>query len=155
MFEYKYPKGDNTSTVAPIYFINGQMYMLLGRRRDDVDTFPGQWCMPGGFLNIGTETTEECAVRELKEETGVDYHIGDLELYHVHSDPKTDPRGHVVNTCYIAYLTHIEAVNAVAGDDLAEVRGFPIDEIDEMNLAFNHSDLAELAIQRGWVISDG
>lgn len=155
MFEYKYPKADNTSTVAPIYFSNMEMYILLGKRRDNVDTFPGQWCLPGGFLNIGTETTEQCAVRELKEETGIDYMVEDLVLYHVHSGPNTDPRGHVVNTCYVAYLSLTKALNAVAGDDIAELKGFLVNDVTEMNLAFNHNDLAERAIRRGWELTNG
>jgi ADP-ribose pyrophosphatase YjhB (NUDIX family) len=42
----------------------------------------GQWAVPSGFLECG-ETLEECAVRELAEETGVNLDAGSLELYSV------------------------------------------------------------------------
>ncbi len=50
---------------------------LLGRRHDDADKADselhgeGTWTMPGGGLHFG-ETPEECAIREVKEETGID-----------------------------------------------------------------------------------
>ena len=52
------------------------MSVLLVKR----DTFPykGKWCLPGGFLNPKEETLEECAIRELKEETNIN--VNDLEL---------------------------------------------------------------------------
>lgn len=31
----------------------------------------GEWCIPGGGLELG-ETLAQCAVREVKEETGLD-----------------------------------------------------------------------------------
>ena len=42
----------------------------------------GRWAVPAGFLECG-ETLEECAVRELAEETGVVVDTGSLELYSV------------------------------------------------------------------------
>ena len=46
--------------------------------------FPGAWVLPGGHIEVG-ESLEECAVREIKEETGINIEIfeedkGDLRL---------------------------------------------------------------------------
>lgn len=40
--------------------------ILLQRRRDT-----GQWALPGGAMDIG-ESPAQCAIRECKEETGID-----------------------------------------------------------------------------------
>lgn len=48
--------------------------------------FAGMWAIPGGFME-GDETVEETALRELKEETGIEDVY--LEQFHVFS--KTGP----------------------------------------------------------------
>lgn len=46
--------------------------ILLIRRTYDTSEFPGCWGCPGGRANPG-ETPEEIAIREVKEETGLDF----------------------------------------------------------------------------------
>lgn len=46
--------------------------ILLALR--NVDPAAGRWCLPGGFLEMG-ETVEQAALRELKEETGLEGRI--------------------------------------------------------------------------------
>lgn len=41
----------------------------------------GKWAFPGGFQNSG-ESSQACAVRELKEEVGIDIREEDLEIIH-------------------------------------------------------------------------
>jgi 8-oxo-dGTP diphosphatase len=52
---------------------NGQVLLL---KRKNVHG-AGSWSTPGGHLEYG-ESPEECAIREVKEETGVN--IGDVEF---------------------------------------------------------------------------
>ena len=66
--------------------------------------------IPGGFIDYG-ESAESAAVREAKEETGLDVILTDL-LY-VYSDPSRDPRGHTVSIVYIGESNGIPH----AGDD--------------------------------------
>lgn len=98
--------------------------------------FEGQFALPGGFVEIG-ETVEEAAVRESKEETGLDIEL--IKLHGVYSDPGRDPRGHTVTVCYIAKGSG----NLKAGSDAKDIRLFGINEIPK--LAFDHNKIVENA----------
>jgi 8-oxo-dGTP diphosphatase len=54
------------AAVAIIF--NKDNKILVVKRSKNVDTFPGHWCFPGGGADKG-ETAEECAIREVFEET--------------------------------------------------------------------------------------
>lgn len=60
---------------------------------------PNGWALPGGFVETG-ETVEEAALREAKEETGLDLEL--IRQFHVYSDPKRDTRGHTASVVFIA-----------------------------------------------------
>jgi 8-oxo-dGTP diphosphatase len=60
---------------------------------------PHGLALPGGFVDDG-EWVADAAIREAKEETGLDVEL--LELFHVYSDPARDPRQHTISTVFIA-----------------------------------------------------
>lgn len=105
--------------------------ILLTRRK--YPPFKGCWALPGGFLDYGKETLEEAATRELEEETGLKTKTENLRLLGVYSDPKRDPRGHVITHTYI---TNKFKGRVNAGDDAAESEWFPLDNLPK--LAFDH-----------------
>lgn len=94
--------------------------------------FKGCWAIPGGFLECGKETLEQAAARELFEETNLKTNPEKLRLFGVYSDPRRDPRGHVIAHVYEA--RNVEGI-LQAKDDAAEVRVF---RILPDNLAFDH-----------------
>src|SRR5215216_1982404 len=78
---------------------------------------PLGWAIPGGFIDYG-ESAEDAALREAQEETTLKVQL--VELLHVYSDPKRDPRHHTISTVFIA-----EASGTPHGaDDAAEAQVF-------------------------------
>jgi ADP-ribose pyrophosphatase YjhB (NUDIX family) len=94
---------------------------------------PEGWALPGGFVDYG-ETIESAALREAKEETGLDVEL--VRQFHSYSDPKRDPRHHTVTTVFVAKAKG----NAVAGDDAKEAEIFRRDNLPEQ-IAFDHGDI--------------
>lgn len=76
---------------------------------------PIGWALPGGFVDVG-ETVEEAARREMKEELNVS--LKTLQLVGVYSNPKRDPRRHVVSVAFVSVITEMP----VAGDDAKNVQ---------------------------------
>jgi len=70
--------GGPNGRAAGIMFITKDEEVLLIRRGMGGGDYPGTWCIPGGHQK-GDETLEDCARRECKEETGIDYK-GELEV---------------------------------------------------------------------------
>ncbi len=93
------------------------------------------WALPGGFCDYG-ESLEEAAVREAKEETGLDVEL--VEQFYTYSDPHRDPRHHSVTTVFIARSTG----QPRAGDDAGEVRVFGALNMPEI-LAFDHKRILD------------
>jgi 8-oxo-dGTP diphosphatase len=115
----------NPSPAAGAVVIREGKLLLVKRA-----SFPreGDWCVPAGFVEWD-ESPRQCAVRELKEETGYDVSLGQLfNVYSGNDDPRT-------NALLILYFAEIVGGEAKAGDDAAELAFFSKDEIPD-NIAF-------------------
>lgn len=82
----------------------------------------GQWALPGGFVRP-SETTEQAAERELREETGVDKVY--LEQLYTFSQPERDPRTWVMSCSYMALIDSTQ-VKVQAGDDADQAAWFKL-----------------------------
>ena len=81
-YTYKYPRPAVTADCIVITK-EAEPKVLLIQRGDE--PYKGCWAFPGGFMEID-ETTEQCAIRELEEETG--YKAGKLtKLGRVNPNP--------------------------------------------------------------------
>ena len=94
---------------------------------------PEGWAIPGGFVDYG-ESLEFAAIREAKEETGLDIEL--LRQFHTYSDPKRDPRYHTITSVYIATASG----KAKAADDAEEIGIFTKYNLPEQ-IAFDHRDI--------------
>jgi 8-oxo-dGTP diphosphatase len=82
---------------------------------------PLGWALPGGFVEYG-EALADAAIREAKEETGLDVVL--VELFHAYSLPERDARRHTVSVVFIA-----RAVGAPIGaDDALQAVVAPADQ---------------------------
>ena len=142
-----YPKPALTADIA-VFAREGEACRLLLIRRGGHPCL-GCWALPGGFAESG-ETIERTAARELEEETG----LKDLELrlVGVYSAPGRDPRGWTVSVAY-AVCVNAARLNAVAGDDAAEVGWFDIvSEAGSVRPALKGGD--RLAFDHAQIIRD-
>ncbi len=94
---------------------------------------PYGWAIPGGFVDYG-ESLEEAAIREAKEETGLDVEL--VRQFHTYSNPNRDPRQHTITTVYIAKAKGVPK----AGDDAADLGIFTQDNLPSP-LVFDHSQI--------------
>lgn len=97
-----------------------ELRILLIRRGGH--PFLGKWALPGGFVQP-SETTEQAAARELREETGVDDVY--LEQLYTFSDIGRDPRTWVMSCSYMA-LINSDKLELQAGDDAADAAWFKV-----------------------------
>ena len=114
--------------------------LLLVRRGND--PYKGCWALPGGFMEMD-ETIEHCAARELQEETGIVVDEKSLRLVGIYSAPGRDPRGRTVTAAYAVAVG--SGIQAAAGDDAAEVRWWPLQELPP--LAFDHREIVADAME--------
>ncbi len=131
MTEYR-----NPTPCVDIVIPDGRGYIAVIKRKNP----PFGWALPGGFVDEG-ESTEEAAVREAKEELGVDITI--VHLLGVYSDPKRDPRQHNMTCVYVA--APVDERRVVAGDDAAEVSwiGYRYARSSHYKLVFDHEQIVD------------
>lgn len=112
-------------TVDIIIEFNGGV-VLIERKNP-----PYGWAIPGGYVEYG-ETVETTAVREAKEETGLE--LEDLRQFHVYSEPRRDPRHHTISIVFIARGKG----KLRASSDAQAVKVFTQDSLPA-KLAFDHA----------------
>ena len=115
-----------TPTVDIIIHKDGKI--LLIKRKNP----PFGWALPGGFVDEG-ETVEQAAIREAKEETGLDVQLETL-LY-VYSDPRRDMRQHTLSIVFTASSNG----TPVAADDATDLGYYSFKELPK--LAFDHAEI--------------
>ena len=134
MYTYEYPRPMLT---ADCVVVRGGDVLLIRRGNEP---FKGCWALPGGFMEMD-ETLERCAMRELCEETGIGVAEEALRLVGVFSAPGRDPRGRTVTAAYAVRVP--DGTEAHAGDDAAETRWWPLNELPP--LAFDHAEIIAAA----------
>ena len=134
---YKYPH-PAVATDCVIFGFDGVSIKVLLIQRG-IEPYKGQWALPGGFVGID-ESAEECARRELQEETGLT-EIS-VEQFHAFSDVNRDPRERVIS---IAYYALVKLSEVKGGDDASKAQWFSYNDIP--SLAFDHDRILRMALR--------
>ncbi|HUH65546.1 MAG TPA: NUDIX hydrolase [Syntrophales bacterium] len=117
-------------TVDIIIELDNQGIILISRKN-----YPFGWALPGGFVDYG-ESLEDAAIREAKEEAGLDVKL--IGQFHTYSRPDRDPRHHSISTVYIAKASGTPR----AADDAKEVGIFTKDALPSP-IAFDHKEILD------------
>ena len=83
--------------VGVAVYIRKEGKVLLGKRKGGHGA--GEWCSPGGKMEMN-EAPEACAVRETREETGLE--IGNMRFVGITNDIWSDIGTHFVTVSYVA-----------------------------------------------------
>lgn len=115
------------TTRVSVIVVTGDRRILLVKHRKGSRQY---WVLPGGRLEYG-ETFQECAVRELKEETGLDIKVG--RMIYMSEAIAPDRSRHIVNI----YLTaEVAGGTLQLGSEpvLAGVDYVPLEELEDSTL---------------------
>lgn len=135
-----------TSVDLVIFTIKDQeLQVLLVKRAEH--PFKGQWCLPGGFIDIHHDVDlDGAALRKLKEKTGVAAPY--LEQLQGFGGRHRDPRGWSTTFAYFALISSDQVILSHGGNADA-VRWCPVEPADGLpKLAFDHAHILEVAVQR-------
>ncbi|MHB8137669.1 MAG: NUDIX hydrolase [Smithellaceae bacterium] len=122
---------DNPLPVVSAIVDESRQILLVKRDRAP---FKGHWCLPTGFAEAG-ENIEDAALRELKEETGVKGKISrllDVDSY------KSRFYGDLL---FLTFVVDKTGGKVAAGDDSAQARFYPINEIPPLAFRSNRRAL--------------
>jgi len=116
-------------------FDESRQKVLLTRRQDN-----GLWCLPGGHMEAG-ESVEECCMREVFEETGLQVRV--KRLTGVYSNPdqlvvyRNGSQAH-----FVVMNFEVEVIGGELGlsEETSEAGYFSLTEIDSMPMHDRHVD---------------
>lgn len=128
--------GHGPHLTADAVMINAGKVLLI--RRGGIPG-KGLLALPGGFLEHG-ERLLDCAIREMREETGIDFTRTYLERFLVGQSVRDFPgrslRGRVVSQVFVFHLDTREPPPLKAGDDASEALWVPIEELPALEDCF-------------------
>ena len=130
-YTYEYPRPAVTADCIVMTREDDPKVLLIERGHEP---FKGCWAFPGGFMNMD-ETTEQCAIRELEEETGLK--VNEIKQIGAYSKVDRDPRGRTITVAYLALVD--EPLPVRGQDDAAKAQWFSIKNLPK--LAFDHDEI--------------
>ena len=106
----------------------------------------GEWSIPGGVLEVG-EMLREAAVREAREETGLNIEAG--ELLGVYDRVLRDDRGRTMHHYVLVdFLCRRVSGDISAADDAIDVGWFTREEVETLGLAKETAEVIHLGFEK-------
>lgn len=110
----------------------------------------GLWALPGGFLDQ-TETIEQCAIRELVEETNIKLQpevllrcIETVKVFDRAGGVSQEDRGRIITHVHLIKLDDTKPLPKVTGgDDAAIARWIPLGEINYREIFSDHGQIIQ------------
>ena len=122
---------------------NGNLFVLASERGKGAADFQGYWNCPCGYLDFN-ETTKQCAIRELEEETGIGVSEEIVKFINYEDDPVTANHQNVTFRFGVNVTDHtIEQLSNFSHkgnekNEVGQIAWIPVKDIDKYQWAFNH-----------------
>ena len=121
-------------------------YVLAQKRGEGTPDpeFIGCWCLPCGYLDYN-ESLHQAIAREVLEETGVNVHPDNFELFYINDNPFSDKRQNVTfrfRTKLEGYIDDWELSDKNSEiNEVSDIKWININEINNFDWAFNHDKI--------------
>jgi bifunctional NMN adenylyltransferase/nudix hydrolase len=121
-------------------------HVLMIKRRSEPGR--GLWALPGGFLNAATDPSMvECAIRELREETGIKVPVpvlrGSIVDSRVFDAVNRSARGRTITHAFKIVLPDGELPRVKGSDDAEKARWVPIAEVRSEHCFEDHYEILQ------------
>lgn len=150
-----------------LFILNPYGQVLLIKRKDNVEACPGQWALPGGFVDTyagknekwldGKETPAIASLRELKEETNLVL-PADTKLIPIgvftgnNRDPRDTNEKWTESHAFFYFIPmdifQAQKNNIKGLDDADEAKWIYLEDLDKLSFAFDHKEI----IRQGLII---
>lgn len=147
-----FPRPSVTVDIVIFTIIDADLRVLLIERENH--PFQGALALPGGFLRVGDtaedqgEDLEAAAERRLYEETRLPEGSVFLEQLFTFGRAGRDPRTRVITVAYYALVRPDLAPFVAAGEDAASVAWTSVEDLRPKQLAFDHAEILDVALER-------
>ncbi|MEU4337975.1 NUDIX domain-containing protein [Micromonospora lupini] len=123
------PKANSIVVAVTVFVQDEQGRVLLIQRTDN-----GLWALPGGAQDFG-EFIAETAVRETREETGIDVEVtGVVGIYSSPNHVVEYSDGEVRQQFSICFRAQFAAGKPTTSDESSAVRWVPFGELDTLSI---------------------
>ena len=130
------PKPNKPNLLGTTMLIEYNNMLLLESRADSE-----RWAIIGGSL-LADESLVHCALRETKEETGIEIKEDMLKMYKIYDDPSiiiSYPDGNVFRSIMVVYKVALsKQPELVCSEESRELRFFTKEELQEIRLVETH-----------------
>ena len=119
---------------------DGALLMVRRGRGPNV----GLWAIPGGKVDYG-ESLREAAIREVREETGIDVELGEVVWVGDAMGPGDPPAWHYT---LVDFLARMIGGTLAAADDAEELAWVPLERVLEYPVTPTMPDLVSTLLER-------